>query len=123
MHRNPGLRCASAWAIDFRAFGAGMSASEAVRAQVEQLQVDDLAKLDTRRRGKVIGTFSEDDERVIGKDKLEFAEVRWMEISSVLQRESVNGTKPVKQIEFKGERLDLSSVRRWREKVLARTSS
>ncbi len=100
-----------------------MSASEAVRAQVEQLQVDDLAKLDTRRRGKVIGTFSEDDERVIGKDKLEFAEVRWMEISSVLQRESVNGTKPVKQIEFKGERLDLSSVRRWREKVLARTSS
>ena len=24
-HRNPGLRCAAAWAIDFRAFGAGMS--------------------------------------------------------------------------------------------------
>jgi len=61
----------------------------------------------------------EDDERAIGKDKLEFAEVRWMEISSVLQRESANGTKPVKQIEFKGERLDLSSVRRWREKSLA----
>ena len=181
-------------------------ASEAVRAQVEQLQADDLAKLDTRRRGKllalevgaritsadqkcfeipatedegldmeleftnddgegtgrrlylqlksgnshltkrktdgaeiftikkqrwveywlrqphpvmlVIGTFSEDDERAIGKDKLEFAEVRWMEISSVLQRESAHGTKPVKQIVFKGERLDLSSVRRWRERVL-----
>lgn len=181
-------------------------ASEAVRAQVEQLQADDLAKLDTRRRGKllalevgaritsadqkcfeipatedegldmeleftnddgegtgrrlylqlksgnshltkrktdgaeiftirkqrwveywlaqphpvmlVIGTFSEDDERATGKDKLEFAEVRWMEISSVLKRESANGTKPVKQIEFKGERLDLSSVRRWRERVL-----
>jgi len=181
-------------------------ASEAVRAQVEQLQADDLAKLDTRRRGKllalevgaritsadqkcfeipatedegldmeleftnddgegtgcrlylqlksgnshltkrktdgaeiftikkqrwvkywlqqphpvmlVIGTFSEDDERSIGKHKMEFAEVRWMEISSVLQRESANGTKPVKQIEFKGERLDLSNVRRWREKVL-----
>jgi predicted RNA-binding Zn-ribbon protein involved in translation (DUF1610 family) len=173
-------------------------ASEAVRAQVEQLQAEDLAKLDTRRRGKllalevgaritsadqkcfeipatedegldmeleftdddgegtgrrlylqlksgnshlttrktdgaeifaikrqrwveywlrqphpvmlVIGTFSEDDARAIGKDKLEFAEVRWMEISSVLQRESANGTKPVKQIEFKGERLDLSSA-------------
>ncbi len=183
-------------------------ASEAVRAQVEQLQADDLAKLDTRRRGKllalevgaritsadqkcfeipatedegldmeleftnddgegtgrrlylqlksgnshltkrktdgaeiftikkqrwveywlqqphpvmlVIGTFSEDDERAIGKDKLEFAEVRWMEITSVLQRESANGTKPVKQIEFKGERLDLSSVRRWRERVLGK---
>lgn len=182
-------------------------ASEAVRAQVEQLQADDLAKLDTRRRGKllalevgaritsadqkcfeipatedegldmeleftnddgkgtgcrlylqlksgnayltkrktdgaeifaikkqrwveywlkqphpvmlVIGTFSEDDERAIGKDKLEFAEVRWMEITSVLRRESVNGTKPVKQIEFKGERLDLSSVRKWRNKILA----
>jgi len=67
----------------------------------------------------VIGTFSEDDERAIGKDKLEFSEVRWMEITSVLQRESANGTKPVKQIVFKGERLDLSSVRRWRERVLA----
>ncbi len=66
----------------------------------------------------VIGTFSEDDERAIGKDKLEFAEVRRMEITSVLRRESANGTKPVKQIEFKGERLDLSSVRRWRERVL-----
>ena len=29
-------------------------ASEAVRAQVEQLQTDDLAKLDTRRRGKLL---------------------------------------------------------------------
>jgi hypothetical protein len=52
------------------------------------------------------------------KDKREFAEVRWMEITSVLQRESENGTKPVKQIEFKGERLDLNSVRRWRDKIL-----
>ncbi len=70
----------------------------------------------------VIGTFSEEDERAIGKEKVEFAEVRWMEISSVLKRESVNGTKPAKQIEFKGERLDMSSVRRWREKVLVQTS-
>lgn len=81
----------------------------------------------------------EEDERGVGKDKLEgivrvvatieaarnpaspalrFADVRWMEISSVLKRESANGTKPVKQIEFKGDRLDLSSVRRWRERVL-----
>lgn len=68
----------------------------------------------------VIGTFSEDDERAIGKEKLEFADVRWMEISSVLKRESENGTKPVRQIEFKGERLDLSSVRRWRDRVLGK---
>jgi hypothetical protein len=66
----------------------------------------------------VIGTFSEDDERMSDKGKLEFADVRWMEISSVLKRESANGTKPVKQIEFKGERLDLSSVRKWRDKIL-----
>jgi hypothetical protein len=68
----------------------------------------------------VIGTFAEDDERTLGKDKLEFAEVRWMEISSVLKRESQNGTNPVKQIEFKGERLDMSSVRRWRQVSLER---
>lgn len=66
----------------------------------------------------VIGTLAEDDERSFGKDKLEFADVRWMEISSVLQRESQNGTKPVKQIEFIGERLDMTSVRRWRDKAL-----
>ena len=66
----------------------------------------------------VIGTFSEDDERAIGRDKVEFADVRWMEISSVLRRESANGTKPVKQIKVNGERLDLGSVGRWREKVM-----
>ena len=43
----------------------------------------------------VIGTFSEDQVRMSEKDKLEFADVRWMEISSVLKRESQNGTKPV----------------------------
>jgi len=41
-----------------------------------------------------------------------------MEISSVLSRENAHGTEPVKQIESKGERLDLSSVRRWLEKIL-----
>ena len=66
----------------------------------------------------VIGTFATDDERSIGRDKLEFAEVRWMEISSVLKRESQNGTKPVRQIEFKGERLDMTSIRRWRDTAL-----
>ena len=66
----------------------------------------------------VIGTFATDDERSLGKDKLGFAEVRWMEISSYLKRASDNGTKPVKQIEFIGERLDMTSVRRWRELTL-----
>ena len=67
----------------------------------------------------VIGTVPAEDARATGSAKQEFAEVRWMEITSVLQRESANGTKPVKQIEFKGERLDMTSVRRWREKALA----
>ena len=30
------------------------------------------------------------------------------------------GTKPVTQLEFTGERLDLSSVRPWRDKLLAK---
>jgi hypothetical protein len=50
-------------------------------------------------------------------------EVRWMEIRDYLKRESDNGKKPVKQIVFKGERFDVMSVRRWREKVLSRSSS
>ena len=40
----------------------------------------------------VIGTFFEEDEPAVGKDKVEFADVRWMEISSVLRRESANRT-------------------------------
>lgn len=45
-------------------------------------------------------------------------EVRWMEVSDWLKRASDNGKKPVKQIVFEGERFDVMSVRRWREKVL-----
>jgi len=67
----------------------------------------------------VIGTFAEEDGRATGSAKQEFADVRWMEITSVLRRESANGTKPVKQIEFAGERLDLASVRKWRERMIA----
>ncbi|MES2709928.1 MAG: TIR domain-containing protein [Verrucomicrobiota bacterium] len=66
----------------------------------------------------VIGTFPREDERRGDREKMEFEEIRWMEITSVLKRESANGTKPVKQIEFKGERLDLASVRRWRDRIL-----
>jgi small GTP-binding protein len=46
------------------------------------------------------------------------SEVRWMEIRDWLKRESDGGKKPVKQIVFKGERLDVMSVRRWRDRVL-----
>ncbi|HEY0100016.1 MAG TPA: TIR domain-containing protein [Pyrinomonadaceae bacterium] len=45
-------------------------------------------------------------------------EVRWMEVREWLKSASDNGRKPVKQIVFEGERLDVMSVRRWRDRVL-----
>lgn len=45
-------------------------------------------------------------------------EIRWMEISGYLKRKSDDGKKAVKQIVFDGERFDVMSVRRWREKAL-----
>ncbi len=51
---------------------------------------------------------------VIGNSE---GEVRWMEIRDYLRRESDTGKKPVKQIVFAGERFDVMSVRRWREKA------
>jgi hypothetical protein len=45
-------------------------------------------------------------------------EVRWMEVRDYLKYQSDNGKKPVKQIVFKGERFDVMSVRRWRDKGL-----
>jgi small GTP-binding protein len=45
-------------------------------------------------------------------------EVRWMEVRDWLKRASDGGKKSVKHIVFEGERLDVMSVRRWREKVL-----
>ncbi|NTV47283.1 MAG: DUF4365 domain-containing protein [Chlorobiales bacterium] len=50
-------------------------------------------------------------------------EVRWMEIRDWLKRESANGKKPVRQIVFAGERFDVMSVRRWRDRVLSKSMS
>lgn len=47
-------------------------------------------------------------------------EIRWMEVRDYLRRESNGGKKAVKQIVFEGERLDVMSVRRWRDRVLGR---
>ena len=66
----------------------------------------------------VIGTFPEEAEPASGGEKRFFAEVRWMEVGRLLNDASVNGTKTVRQIIFKGDRLDAQSVRVWREKVL-----
>lgn len=45
-------------------------------------------------------------------------EIRWMDVSAYLKRES-SGGKTVKQIVFEGERFDAMSVQRWRGKLLA----
>ena len=49
-----------------------------------------------------------------------FPDVRWMEISSVLQRQLAAGLSPeqIRQIEFVGESLDMASVLQWRRKIL-----
>lgn len=69
----------------------------------------------------VIGTFAQDEGRFAGREKVEFAEIRWMEIRSYLKRESEDGTKPVRQIVFQGERLDMDAIQRRRREALAQT--
>ena len=68
----------------------------------------------------VIGTFPEEREELRGASKERFADIRWMEISELLRRESDNGTKPVNRIVFEGKRLDAMSVRGWRDQALAK---
>jgi uncharacterized protein DUF4365 len=45
-------------------------------------------------------------------------DIRWMDVRTYLKREGNDGKKPVKQIVFEGERFDVMSVRRWRERAL-----
>jgi small GTP-binding protein len=46
-------------------------------------------------------------------------EVRWMEVRDYLKEESDSGRREVRQVVFRGERFDVMSVRRWRERALA----
>jgi len=43
-------------------------------------------------------------------------EIHWMEIRDYLRRVSDNGRRRLRQIVFDGERFDVMSVRRWRDK-------
>jgi hypothetical protein len=45
-------------------------------------------------------------------------EVRWMEVRDWLRHKSDDGKKTAKQIVFEGERFDVMSVRRWRDRCL-----
>jgi len=44
-------------------------------------------------------------------------EIRWMDVSAYLKRESAGG-KAVRQVIFEGEWFDAVSVQNWRKKVL-----
>ena len=46
-------------------------------------------------------------------------EIRWMDVSACLKRETAARGEPPKQIVFDGERFDAMSVWRWRKRVLA----
>lgn len=45
-------------------------------------------------------------------------EIRWMDVSDYLRRAGAGGKKTVKQVVFAGERFDVMSVRRWRDRAL-----
>ena len=45
-------------------------------------------------------------------------EIRWMDVSDYLRRAGESGKKTVKQVVFAGERFDVMSVRRWRDRAL-----
>ena len=63
----------------------------------------------------VVGTFPEEADEMRGGGKERFADVRWMEVGELLRKESRGGTREVKQIVFRGERLDTMAVRGWRK--------
>ncbi|MES1242737.1 MAG: DUF4365 domain-containing protein [Acidobacteriota bacterium] len=48
--------------------------------------------------------------------------IRWMDVSAWLRRETAGG-KTVRQILFEGERFDALTLRRWRDRVLDRSST
>jgi Domain of unknown function (DUF4365) len=50
-------------------------------------------------------------------------EIRWMDVSEYLKRESGSGSKPITQIIFTGERFDVMSVCRFRDKTLGISST
>ncbi len=45
-------------------------------------------------------------------------QIRWMDVTTYLKRESNTGKKTVSQVVFSGERFDMMSVRRWHDAVL-----
>jgi small GTP-binding protein len=46
-------------------------------------------------------------------------EIRWMNVTEYLRQATEDGTKEVSQIDFKGERFDAISVRKWRDTIIS----
>lgn len=46
-------------------------------------------------------------------------EIQWMEVREYLRNATNGGKKQVRQIEYNGERFDVMSVRRWRDRMLS----
>ena len=67
----------------------------------------------------VIGTFAASGDRGTSAEKWSFDQIRWMEIGQALRTLSNGGTIPVKEIPFKGTRLDDQDVYRWTRSVLS----
>jgi small GTP-binding protein len=117
--------------IEFRT-DAGRASGQKLYLQLKELDASYL------RRDSGATTFSIKDERralywmeqafpvlLIVRDKS--GEVCWMDVRSYLINASIDSkkramrprTRPAKQIVFEGERFDVMSVRRWRERLLS----
>ena len=66
----------------------------------------------------VIGVLPEDSALDRWGDKRQFENICWMEINSVLKQLRDNGTKPVTQIEFHGEEVNMTTVMQQRKGVM-----
>lgn len=66
----------------------------------------------------VIGTFDHEAPDTRTSSKLEFNDVRWMNLSEVL-RKAAAANKTVKHFEFIGERLDLQNIHRLRRQLMS----
>jgi hypothetical protein len=91
-----------------------------------QLKSGDSYLYERRRDGKEIFTIREERHARYWMDQAfpvmlvirdSDGEIRWMEVRDWLLNASDGGRKRVNQIVFEGERFDVMSVRRWRERT------
>jgi hypothetical protein len=90
-----------------------------VEDKIEALVTEDeLEEVFTIRKQRHAGYWMSQAFPVMLVIRASNGEIHWMEVRDWLKRASDSGTKQVKEIFFDGERFDVSSVRRWRDRVL-----